>query len=123
VLVRAIGFRGLALATSIAALIHGSLCVLLLRRQLGGIGLRHLGSTLLTTAMAAGAMAAVTVTVDHALYGIASGGGALRQAIALSASIAAGLSALILAARLLRIPEFDEVTRELRTRVRKLLDR
>jgi putative peptidoglycan lipid II flippase len=122
-LVRTIGFRGLALATSIAALAHGTLCVLLLRRQLGGMGLRHLGSTLVTTTIAAAAMAAATVTVDHALYGIASGGGTLRQAATLGASIASGLLTLIVAARVLRIREFAELTRELRTRVRMLLDR
>jgi putative peptidoglycan lipid II flippase len=123
VLVRAMGFRGLALATSIAALVHGSLCVLLLRRQLGSIGLRHLLATLLTTTLAAAVMAAVTVTVDHALYAIASGGGALSQTASLGLSITAGLVSLVVGARLLGIPEFEELTGELRSRVQMLLDR
>ena len=37
-LVRTIGFRGLALGTSLAALVNGALLMLLLRRQLDGIG-------------------------------------------------------------------------------------
>src|SRR5262249_55542569 len=38
ILVRWMGFRGLALATSLAAIVHGALSLVLLRRQLGRIG-------------------------------------------------------------------------------------
>jgi putative peptidoglycan lipid II flippase len=120
--VRAMGFLGLALATSIAALIHGALCIILLRRQLGGIGMRRLAATLAGTAVAAAAMSAVVVTADRALYDIASAGGAGRQAAALGVSIAAGVAALVISARLLGIPEFQEMLHELRARVRMLLD-
>ena len=43
ILVRWIGFRGLALATSLAAIVHGGLSLVLLRRQLGRIGGRSAG--------------------------------------------------------------------------------
>ena len=41
VLVRALGFVGLALATSMAALTNATLCLFLLRMQLGGIAERR----------------------------------------------------------------------------------
>ena len=41
-LVRTLGFRGLALGTSLAALANGALLILLLRRRLDGIGGGHL---------------------------------------------------------------------------------
>jgi hypothetical protein len=85
--------------------------------------MRRLAATLAGTAVAAAAMSAVTVTVDHALYDIASAGGAVRQAGALGLSIAAGAAALVASARLLGIPEFQEMLQELRVRVRMLLDR
>jgi putative peptidoglycan lipid II flippase len=122
-LVRHLGFQGLALATSIAALVHGALCVVLLRRQLGGIGLRHLAGTLASTAFAAAAMGVVAGAVDRALSSIASHGGVLLRAGTLVLSIAAGLVMLAAGARLLRIPEFEELTRELRMRVQMLLNR
>jgi len=123
VLVRSMGFRGLALATSTAALVNGALCILLLQRQLGGLGGRHLAATFGKTGLAAAAMSTAAVAMDRALYGIASGGGTLRQGLTLGASIAAGMITLAIAARLLRIAEFDALLLQARTRVQKLLDR
>ena len=45
ILVRWLGFRGLAVATSLAAIVHGGLALVLLRRQLDGIGGGHLAMT------------------------------------------------------------------------------
>jgi hypothetical protein len=48
---------------------------------------------------------------------------ALTQAASLSASIAAGLVALALAAKVMGLAEFDDMTARLRAQVRMLLSR
>jgi len=68
------GFSGLALATSIAALVNGTLCVVMLRAQLDGIGGRALIVSLLKVAAASAAMSAVVVTVNRLLYEFTSEG-------------------------------------------------
>jgi len=123
ILVRAMGFSGLALATSIAALVNGTLCVVMLRAQLDGIGGRALIVSLVKVAAASAAMSAVVVTVNGLLYEFTSEGGTLQQLVALAATIGAGLIALAIAARLLRINEFEMLAREARRRVQKLLGR
>ena len=123
ILVREMGFSGLALATSIAALVNGTLCVVMLRAQLDGIGGRALIVSLLKVAAASAAMSAVVVTVNRLLYEFTSEGGTLQQFVALAVTIGAGLIALAIAARLLRINEFEMLAREARRRVQKLLGR
>ena len=123
ILVRAMGFSGLALATSIAALVNGTLCIALLRAQLDGIGGRTLIVALSKVAAASAAMSAVVITVNRLLYEFTSDGGTLQQLVALAATIGAGLIALAIAARLLRINEFEMLTAEARRRVQKLLAR
>ena len=106
VFVKVIGFRGLALATSIAALVNATLCVVLLRAQLDGMGGRRLPAVFTKVTIASAAMSVAVVTVNHSLSGIESGGGTLVQASALLAAVVSGLVALAIAARLLQIEEF-----------------
>jgi putative peptidoglycan lipid II flippase len=121
VLVNRIGFRGLALATSIAALVNGGASVWLLRRRLGGIDERRLAATFGKTAVAAAGMTAAALTIVHGLSTIAPGGGPPSQALRLFAAIGGGLVVLAIGAKLLRISEFDEMVQELRSRAQKLL--
>jgi putative peptidoglycan lipid II flippase len=123
ILVRVMGFGGLALATSIAALVNATMCLLLLRAQLGGIGGTRLIVASVKVAVASAVMSGAAVTVNRMLYGFASRGGALSQGAALLAAIAAGLTALVISARLLKIEECDWMVAEVRLRVQKLLDR
>lgn len=123
VLVRTLGFGGLALATSLAALANASVCVLLLRRQLGGLHGGRLAATVGKVTLASAAMTLAVVTVNRALYDFASGGSSGTRAVALLAAIAAGVAALVLTARLLRIEPFDELRAQVIRRVRKLLNR
>src|SRR5262249_50236294 len=58
-LVRVLGVRGLALGTSIAALVNGALLLLLLRTRLGGVEGRMLAARLGKIVIASVAMAAV----------------------------------------------------------------
>jgi putative peptidoglycan lipid II flippase len=108
-LVRAMGFRGLALGTSIAALANGLLLAGLLHRALDGIDARRLAIVLLKTVAAGGAMTAVTLAVQTALQTALPGEHASVQAARLAASIGLGLVALAGCARLLRIREFEDV--------------
>jgi putative peptidoglycan lipid II flippase len=123
VLVRALGFVGLALATSMAELTNATLCLFLLRMQLGGIGGRQLATALTKVALASFGMSAVVVGVSRLLYAFASAGNTISQAAVLAATIGAALAALLIAGRVLEIDEFATVGAEVRRRVRMLLGR
>ena len=56
-LVGTLGFRGLALSTSLAALVHGAALLVVLRGALGGLHGRRLTATLVKSAAASAAMA------------------------------------------------------------------
>jgi putative peptidoglycan lipid II flippase len=108
VLVRAMGFRGLALGTSLAVLVNGGALLLLLHHHLGGIERRALALTFVKTIAAACVMAAVSFGAERLLVLAVAGGGTLIQVIRLFGAIAAGLGGLTAAAKLLRIREFDD---------------
>ncbi|MFN7916053.1 MAG: murein biosynthesis integral membrane protein MurJ [Vicinamibacterales bacterium] len=123
VLVRAMGFGGLALATSCAALLNASMCVWLLRGELGGIGARQLLPVLGKVAIASAVMTGVVLAASRSLASAVSGSGTVVLAVNLMVSIGAGLVALLIAARLLGIAEVETLTAEARRRVQKLLAR
>jgi putative peptidoglycan lipid II flippase len=108
-LVRTMGFSGLALATSIAALANGAWLVALLSKRLNGIELPHLTRAFIKIAIATALMAAVTSGVDRSLPAFWGGNGSAVRALRLVISIASGLMTLAAAARVLRIREFDEL--------------
>ena len=108
VLVRVLGYRGLALGTSIAALFNATLLIFFLRRRLGGIeGDRVVGS-LVRIVAASAAMGAAAVGAEMALTAWLPGTGLLVQIVRLSAAIAAAVGVLAGAAYALRIKEFHE---------------
>ena len=107
-LVGVLGFRGLALGTSVTALLNATAQLFMLRREIHGIeGTRLLGS-FLRVAVASILMAAATWVVAEALAGWLPGVGFAPQVTRLLLSIGAGLLTLAAAAHLLRIPEFGE---------------
>jgi putative peptidoglycan lipid II flippase len=124
-LVGPLGFRGLALATSIAALVHGLTLIALLRRRLHGLGGWQLAATLAKTIVASSIMAIAAAGVERLLSAGSTRGvqepNAIVQAAWLFAAICVGLAALALAARLLRIREFDQALAVVRERAQKLL--
>jgi putative peptidoglycan lipid II flippase len=120
-LVSRLGFRGLALATALAALVNGGGSLLLLRKRLGGLDERRLAATVGKTVVAALGMTAVVLTIVHGLSTIAPEGGTALEAARVLAAIAGGLFTLAIGAKLLRISEFDEIVGEMRARVQKLL--
>lgn len=121
-LVRVMGFTGLAVGTSIAALANGGASVWMLRRRLGGIDGRHLGVTLLKIAAASLVMAVAARVTENAASTFAPGRSTLMQGVRVSLAIAAGLAALGMAAKILRIREFDQAVAAATQRVQKLLN-
>jgi putative peptidoglycan lipid II flippase len=120
-LVRFMGFRGLALSTSIAALANGALLLWLLRRPLRGVGGRHLLLTFVKTVIAAAVMAPIAFLVERASEAAVGSANLAAQATCLLGAIGVGLLALALTARVLRIREFDDAFAMARDRVQKLL--
>jgi putative peptidoglycan lipid II flippase len=117
ILVRWIGFRGLALATSLAAIVHGGLSLALLRRQLGRIGGGRLAVTFLKIAAASSVMAMVVILAMREVSRWTPGPSTTLQLLRLTTAIGSGLLALALFAKVLRISEFDEVIARIRERL------
>jgi putative peptidoglycan lipid II flippase len=122
-LVNAMGFTGLALGTSIAALANGGVSVWLLRRRLDGIEGRYLFTTLAKILAAALLMAWAAAASERWAVILSPGRSALMQSARLAAAVGIGLLTLAAAAKLLRIREFDEAVGAVWRRVQKLLGR
>jgi putative peptidoglycan lipid II flippase len=118
-LVPFMGFKGLALGTSIAALADGATLLLLLRRRLDGLDGGRLASVFFKTLAAALVMAACAWTIDLVLASAIPGAHTLTRLFRLAAAIGGGIAALAASAALLRIDEFDEALRALGGRRRR----
>jgi len=119
-LVHVMGYRGLALGTSIAALLNASLLLMMLNRRLGGIEGRAIVSGLARIAIATAVMGAATVGTHGLLAAQLPGNRLVPQIIRMAVTIAVALGVLAVAAHLLRVPQFAEgaamITRRLRRR-------
>lgn len=107
-LVRVMGYRGLALGTSITAIVNASVQLLLLRREISGLEGARIGASLMRVLIASAAMAVVSVTVQAALEQLISGDAFAAQALRLALTIVVSIAALVAAAQLLRIREYAE---------------
>jgi putative peptidoglycan lipid II flippase len=107
-LVRLLGYRGLALGTSIAALFNAAVLMMLLRRELHGIDGRRIADAFLRIAAASAAMGIATVTTGRVAGIWLPGDAFLLQMVRLSVVIAASLAVLAGAAHLLHIREFRD---------------
>jgi putative peptidoglycan lipid II flippase len=122
-LVRAMGFAGLALGTSIAAVANAAILLWLLRGRLDGLDDRRLLVTLAKVTVAASVMGVAAVAIQHAMDRVAPGTQLVMRTLRLTASIGGGLAALAVAATILGVEEFDEASEMVLGRVRKLLER
>ena len=122
-LVRAIGFQGLALGTSIAAIVNAALLLWLLRRRLGGMEGRRLLVTLLKVTVSSIVMAITAVAIQHAMDRAVPGTRLTPQAIRLGATIAGSLAALAVMAKILGVEAFHDTVEMVQARVRKLLSK
>ena len=118
-LVQALGYRGLALGTSIAALFNAGTLLYLLRSHLDGLDERRLLGAVARIALASAAMG-VAAIVSHALLEARFPSPAfVAQALRLGTAIGAAMLVLAAAAWLLRIREFNEGVALVRRRVRR----
>jgi putative peptidoglycan lipid II flippase len=120
-LIRMIGFGGLPLGTSVAALANAVALMWMLRRRLGGLEGRRLSLTLFKVTVAACVMAMSAVAIQHAMGRVLPGSPTAAQAVRLAVSIGGSLIVLAGAARILRLEEFDSAVAMTLGRVRKLL--
>jgi putative peptidoglycan lipid II flippase len=114
-LVRAMGFRGLALGTALAAMFNAVALLWLLKRRLGGLEGRRVATSLLKILAASIVMGLAAAYTSSWLTHAVPGDALLWKAVRVAAAIGTGVLALVASARLLRIAEFEEaVTRVLR---------
>jgi putative peptidoglycan lipid II flippase len=112
-LVRLLGYWGLALGTGLAALANALVLLLLLRDRLAGLDGRRVLVASAKITIASLFMGGVTYLVEPAIAGAFAAPTLIAQLASVSAAIAAGLIALLVAARALRIQEFDEAMHQL----------
>jgi len=119
-LVRFIGYKGLALGTSLAAIANAGAQLFLLRREIGGIEGARILSTLGRVVVAAGVMALIAWGVFGALDNWLPGKMFMTQVIRLGVTIGSALLTLAIAAHVLRIPEYAEARDLILGRLRRV---
>jgi len=107
-LARVLGYRGLALGTSIAALLNAVCLLWLLRARLGGLDDRRVLSSLSRICGASLVMGAAAFGANEALSIWVAGDTLIRQAARLAVTIVSALFVLAASAHALRIREFRE---------------
>ena len=113
-----LGFKGVALGTSLAAGVNFAVLALAWRKRYGrlaGEGIfRHLARVLAASAV----LAAVAWGTARGLAAVLHGRGLATQLVLGLAPVAAGGIAYLAAAKVLRIPELEELVAALRRRRR-----
>jgi putative peptidoglycan lipid II flippase len=118
-LVRYFGYLGLAAGTSITALLNASVMLALLRRRLGGLEGRRLASVAVRALIASGVMGAAAWLASRELVARVPGETLNAQLVQVIGAIAVALVALLAAARLLGLTEFDDAARAIWRRMRR----
>jgi len=119
-LVRVMGYAGLALGTSLAAVVNAGIQLVLLKRHLGGIQARRIFVTFIKITIAAVVMAGAARAADLWLRDTLPGESIRLQAVRVFGSISAGLVVLAAMAMLLRVRELDEARALVIGRLRRL---
>jgi putative peptidoglycan lipid II flippase len=119
-LVREYGYRGLALGTSVTALLNAGLLLVLLRRQLGGLGLGHLSGVLARVIAASVVMGAVAWGADRELSAWVPGSALPVQIVRVLLTIGISLVVLAVSLLLLRVREFTDVVSAVAARLKRL---
>jgi len=115
------GYRGLALGTSVTALLNASLQLWLMRRELKGIEGGRIARSLVRVAAASAAMTAAAWSANELLTMWLPGSAFVLQVIRLTLSIGAAVLTLAIAAQLLHIREFGEARDLVLGRFRRML--
>lgn len=117
VLVRVLGFAGLALATSMAAIANAGLCVWIMRGELGGLGGRALATVVTKLAASSALMVGAIALVRPLLPAGAAADGLLMQVVALAGAIGVGVATMFVSAYLLGVGEVTGLFAQLRDRL------
>ncbi len=112
-LVRLLGYRGLALGTSLAALANAAILLLLLRRRLGTLDELRLARAIFKIGLASVAMGAAAVATDRGTAALWPEANLVGRAARLGGAIAVAVAVLAGTARLLGLEEVDEAGRRL----------
>ena len=115
-LVRVMGFRGLALGTSIAALANALVLLVLLHRRLGGLEIGRIFETGAKIVVAATLMGGAVWAAHAWLIDVLPGADLVRRLMQVLGSIAVGLVVLAVGARVLRIAEWHDIRHQLMRR-------
>jgi putative peptidoglycan lipid II flippase len=107
-LVRVMGYRGLALGTALAAMFNAGTLLWLLRNRLDGLEGRRVAVAFAKIACASIAMGAAAHLSAAWLGSHLPPTGSIWRAMELATAIAVGVAVLVGSARVLRIAEFDE---------------
>jgi putative peptidoglycan lipid II flippase len=119
-LVRSMGYRGLALGTSITAILNAAVQMFLLRREINGIGGARIAASFARVMAAASVMGGVTWGVHQLMLAQLPGMSLVVQIIRLLVTIGAALVTLAAVAQVLRIPEFGEARDMILRRLRRV---
>jgi putative peptidoglycan lipid II flippase len=107
-LVQYLGYRGLALGTSITAILNACIQLFLLRREIHGIEGTRILRSFARVMIASAVMGAATWITYQLMLNALPGTSLIAQLIRLSVTIGISLAALAGVAQLLHIPEFGE---------------
>ena len=117
VLVRVMGYQGLALGNALAALSNAALLLALLHRRLDGLEGARIADSLARIAIAAAVMGAAVWQANLWLAALWPGSGVWTQLMIVAADIGVGLTVLGASARLLGVAEFNEVRHQVLARL------
>ena len=117
VLVRVMGYQGLALGNAIAALSNGALLLVLLRRRLDGLEGGRIADSFARIAVASVVMGAAVWQANLWFTAIWTGTGRWTQLLIVASDIGVGLAVLDTTARLLGLAEFRQARNQLLARL------
>jgi putative peptidoglycan lipid II flippase len=117
VLVNVLGFRGLALGTAIASVFNAAVLIVMLSRRLRGLEMRAIASDFVRILAAASVMGIAAWGTCTALETWLPGATFALRLLRVSTSIGIGLLVLMLAARILRLEDFDTARKRVLSRL------
>jgi len=107
-LVQSLGYRGLALGTSITAILNAAIQLFLLRREIHGLEGTRIAASFARVIVASAVMGGVTWITHELMLDALPGSSLALQIVRLLVTIGVSLAALAGMAQLLRIQEFGE---------------
>jgi putative peptidoglycan lipid II flippase len=106
-LVRVLGYAGLALGTGLAALVNAGLLFWFLRKRLGGLDGRRVSVSLVKILIASAIMAVAAWGMEYGLSQVWTGDDVFHRFVRVMSAVGTGLATLAIAAKLLRLDEFE----------------